>query len=601
MTWLHPWGLLGLLAVPVLVALSLWRRQRREAVASSLLLWRQVADLRRTARAAEQRRRIDPLLVVRVAAALVLAAALCGPLWLRTRRAARRVVLVVDRSASMATRRADGASRWAAARRALLGLLGSLSPGDHVHVILAPPLGAPPVPSELTPAAAEGLLNALAPSHASLRPDALVAAARSAAATWPDARLVVATDDPPPDLPEAAILVATGGPADNRGIVALAARARPDGRHEILVRLANAAATQAETNVTLLAGSQPVGERDLLVPPQGTAQAIFEADLGDAATLEARLDAADALAVDDRAWLARRREPLRIALIGDTSFALRRVLAAQENAELAELADPPDSGVPAGCDLAVYYHAVPTSLVRGPVVVVAPRAPVGQLRPQDATEPAALSAIERGDPLVADVELDGVSLGPVHQVDVPQGFKAIARAGPTPLIGRWSEGAATVVYVGIDPARSNWPLRPSFPIFWANVVASLAPASARARFACARPGDLLRLGPPGQSARVLGPRGQAHEAPGGVFRAEQVGRHTAQPPSGPSRPFAVSLLAEAETLAAGATALPATMPLGTAGEAATAALALRLSVPLAVAAALLILLHGWLTWRAAGT
>ena len=51
MTWLHPWGLLGLLAVPALIALSLWRRQRREAVASSLLLWRQVADLRRTARA----------------------------------------------------------------------------------------------------------------------------------------------------------------------------------------------------------------------------------------------------------------------------------------------------------------------------------------------------------------------------------------------------------------------------------------------------------------------------------------------------------------------------------------------------------------------
>ena len=36
---------------------------------------------------------------------------------------------------------------------------------------------------------------------------------------------------------------------------------------------------------------------------------------------------------------------------------------------------------------------------------------------------------------------------------------------------RWREEEAEVVYVGIDPEQGNWSLTPSFPIFWANVVA----------------------------------------------------------------------------------------------------------------------------------
>jgi hypothetical protein len=68
------------------------------------------------------------------------------------------------------------------------------------------------------------------------------------------------------------------------------------------------------------------------------------------------------------------------------------------------------------------------------------------------------------------VRLDGVRAGPVPRLAPPEGFETLAQAGAVPLIGRWREGQAEIVYVGIDPARSRWHLSPSFPIFWANVV-----------------------------------------------------------------------------------------------------------------------------------
>ena len=78
MTLLHPWALVALLAVPVLVLLSLWRWRRREAPVSSLLLWRQVAGELAASPASHRRRRLDPLLLLRAAIALVLAGAAAG-------------------------------------------------------------------------------------------------------------------------------------------------------------------------------------------------------------------------------------------------------------------------------------------------------------------------------------------------------------------------------------------------------------------------------------------------------------------------------------------------------------------------------------------
>lgn len=600
MTWLHPLGLLGLAAIPALLALSLWRWRRREVEVSSLLLWREVAAERRQAPQARRRRQLDPLLLLRMAVALVLTAALCGPAWLHVARHSRRLVLVLDRSASMAARRPDGRSRWEACREELLRRVGRLDAGDRVELVAVPPPQEAALGAELEPEEAARRLRALAPADAPVETKALVEAAVEAARRHAGATVILATDDPPKSLPAGVNVLATGESLRNRGIVAFAARQRPDGRHEVLVGLVNASPEPSTAEVALLAGGREMGRQSVPLRPGGRGQAIFDAKLDAARLLEARLDGQDGLAADDRAWLARKAEPLRIAWIGDESHYLRRALAAQERVELVGLPEPPAEAVPRGCGLALYYRAVPKRLTPGSLVVVAPGGDVGALRPADPVAVGRASVVAPRDPLMEAVRLDRVAFGRARKVLLPPGFETLARADAIPLIGRWREGTTRILYVGIDPASGDWPLDPSFPIFWANVVANAATARGElGEFACVRPGEACQVGGGEARTELVGPAGERRELAAGVFRPERVGVYRAATGEG-EQTIAASLLSEAESLAEGATAPLPPKLLAESPEQAGTATVWRLGGWAALAGLLLIALHGWLAARARG-
>lgn len=596
MSLLHSLGLLALAAVPVLVALSLWRWRRREVVVSSLLLWRDVATAWRQTPHARQRRRLDPLVALRVAVALAVTAALCAPVWLRPARLARRVVVVVDRSASMAARRPDGLSRWQACRGELMKLLVRLRGDDRVDVVAVPPPEVRPIPLDLGPGDARAVLLALEASDAAVEPKELVRAAADALRRCVGASVVVATDAALDGLPAGAHVLAAGGPMRNLGITAFAARAARDGRHEVLVTVSNASPEPAAAGVRLFADGREAGRRAIAVGPGASEPLIFEAKLGAAAVLEARLDGRDALAADDRAWLARRPDRLRVALLGDDSPYLRRALGVQSGVELVEPAELPAEAVPRGCGLAVYVHAVPAKLTGGSVVAVAPAGPVGGLRPGPLVAAGEGVAAARRDPLMAAVRLDGVPLGRVRKAATPAAFEVLAGTEGVPLIGRWREGGTRLTYVGIDPAASDWPLDASFPVFWANVVAEAQGREAgQGEFLTARPAEAIAVGGEGE-VTLVEPGGSRRTLAAGVFRPETVGLHRIAAGK-QERTLAVSLLAERETLAPGeAVALPADA-VDEAERGAARAVAWRLGGWAALAALVLAVLHGWASGR----
>ena len=466
MTWLYPLGLLGLLAVPAVIVLSLWRWRRRDVAVPSLMLWRGLAAAARQAPRSRRRRRVDPLLVLRVAVAVALAGALCGLAWVRPERVARRLVIVADLSASMAARRPDGRTRWQACADELRALIDRAGADGRVTVVPLPP---PTLSFVRQRDSGLATLADLAPQSASLEPSELVNAAANALRGHPGALVVVATDRQIEGLPEGIHVLAKGDASDNLGIVAFAEARRPGGGHEVLVGVASASAGEMSVEVTLLGDGRELGRQRSTVPARGRVSVVFDVPIGSVAELAARLEGGDALPLDDRAWLRRSPRPARVALLGEPSPALRRALAAQEGVTVVEAAsgavEPPDGA------LAVYYRSVPSRLDRGRIVVVAPSQSVGSLRLAGEAEVGEGAVVAPRDPLMAAVRLDGVRVGPAARLLAPPGFETLARAGDVPLIGRWREGEAEAVYVGIDPARSTWPLSPSFPIFWANATA----------------------------------------------------------------------------------------------------------------------------------
>ena len=135
MSFLSPLSfLLATLAVPLLLLYFLKVRRRQQTV-SSLLLWD--SSLRdREASAFFQRLQRDPLMLLQILALLALTLALARPAVTVSGYGAKKVVVVLDASASMKATDVSP-SRFVSAQREALGLVSRLGEGAEVMVIEA--------------------------------------------------------------------------------------------------------------------------------------------------------------------------------------------------------------------------------------------------------------------------------------------------------------------------------------------------------------------------------------------------------------------------------------------------------------------------------
>jgi len=122
------WGLLGLLAIPVLIWMERRRRRPRHLVWPSLLLWRGLPE-----EAAARRRRFQPLLLLECLAAGLLALAASEPGL--SAGGARRVTVVLDIAPPMLATRADGRTALEATRDEVQRVRAALGTGDEVTVV----------------------------------------------------------------------------------------------------------------------------------------------------------------------------------------------------------------------------------------------------------------------------------------------------------------------------------------------------------------------------------------------------------------------------------------------------------------------------------
>src|SRR5918997_4190494 len=130
-----PLALLGLVALPVIVAFYMLRLRRRDVPVGSTFLWQQlIRDV--DANAPGQRLRFSWLLLVQVLIAAIVVFAAARPFSAVESDLAANVVLIVDTSASMATR-TDDEDRMALARERARDVIGRLPVGGRVTVVAA--------------------------------------------------------------------------------------------------------------------------------------------------------------------------------------------------------------------------------------------------------------------------------------------------------------------------------------------------------------------------------------------------------------------------------------------------------------------------------
>ncbi len=571
------------LAVPILL-LYLLKMKRQDRLVPSTILWARLAQDLQASHPFQKLRR-NLLLFLQLLMLALLAFALARPAIVSSAPEGRSVALIIDTSASMKAKDAIGGTRFEEARRRAREVVDAMSADAGEAMIVAAGLRTA-VRVGLTPdrLALRNALDALEPEDtaADLNPAIRLVAAALRGRSRPEVYLF--SDGAGLTLEPVAGLgpihfIRTGATGDNAAITMLDVRPasasklsefKAKGRLaggkypcQIFAGLRNFGARPIKGFVTLLHEERVAGAREVEIPAGGDATVLFEVELpAGAARLE--LDVDDALPSDNAAaFYLRPAKEARIALLNPRSpfferafmgFPFVTVHKVNEEALRSE-----------GFDLVVSEGDVPSPLPDAPFVVFRPKGPM----------PDAPFAGDVEFPEIADWTREHPLLRAVDFVDVHLAASLDCKEPPPGRILMKATGGKPLAVLSQRPGRpfrlafafalqdSDWPLRPSFPIFAWNLVQEALESGTVAGIPFLRTGAPAILPSLGGPLRITTPSGAVidiEDRPGGdppLFTATtEAGVYQADWSGERRLRFACALLDERESDIAPAESIP---------------------------------------------
>ncbi|MCX8228363.1 MAG: BatA and WFA domain-containing protein [Planctomycetota bacterium] len=449
MSWFTtPWGLLGFLAVPAVVALHLFHRKHQNFPVAGLFLWED-AQFAETAGARRQPLRRTPSFWLEVLAALLAGLWLSGfDPWGNGKT--EHLVVVLDDSASM---RAMHASEGSPQEKAIRYLSDELQEkGRRIRTTLVRSGLRPTLlagPGALTP----DVLRATekwapqAPAH-NLKP--ALAFARELAE---GGKILLLTDRPLGHPQEDVRVLSFGRPLANQALAKSMRKSLGHGEDEISITVRNYSDNEAATQLTLRHGEQILAQKDLTQPADArtTIQLSIPSRLG---AIQVELKA-DALGVDNQAVLhpiPDRRVNVFFGLSGETHRQLQ--LSKAENSF---------SGIRR------VSHAADADLVLAHVPANPPSwSLVLPLEENDLEAYAGPFAFEQRHDLLEGLTLEGVVW--TSSKDFPTPGTPLVSAGSTALLTEQRLGAAKIWHLNLLPQRSTLQRSPDWPILFSNLI-----------------------------------------------------------------------------------------------------------------------------------
>ena len=518
MSFLAPFALAFFaLSVP-LVLLYFLKVRRRERTVSSLLLWH--ASLRdREASTFFQRLHRDPLLILQLLALLALALALARPVATVMGQGARKVVIVLDTSASMSARDVSP-SRFEAARSGATALVRGLGEGAEVMVIEA---GVQP---KVTAALARDRERALAairgaqPRDLPTRVQEAVRTARALVAAEPRAEIHVFTDGAfslpkTEDVSDPRVRwVGVGRGGRNVAITSLSIRKSYYGAfdHQAFVSLANYSAEAQTFSFRLELDGKSIAEREVTLEPNVRRSMVHSFSHSGGGTITARLRVDDDLAVDNTAY-AVLPPPRKIAvlLVSAGNLFLEKVLRTDPQVALDVRTPDQYQGGMADADIVVLDSVTPPRVGPGRFIFVnvvpsdVPIEVLGRL------ERPTIMDWDRSHPVMRHVEFAKVTMEDAMRIRPLAAGRPVVEAVGGPIVYALEEPDRKALFVGFDLFKTDFPLRVAFPLVLSNTLRWLHPAGldqASFQFAAGQP--ILLPAPHGvTTVTVTTPNGRA--------------------------------------------------------------------------------------------
>ena len=482
MNFLSPFALLlGTLAVPLLLLYFL-KVRRRQVPVSSLLLW-QAALRDREASTFFQRLQRDPLLILQILALLALTVALARPAVTVMGQGAKRVAIVMDTSASMKATDVSP-SRFVAAQRAALGLLGRLGEGAEVMVIEA---GVQP--KVLVPFTREHdrVASALRSMEGHDLPNRLAEGLRTARALVgadPRAEIHVFTDGAHPEATQAqgddvrVRWTGVGRRSHNVGITSLAVRRNYFGNYnsQAFFSVGNFSTEPQTFSLRLTLDDETLTERTLTLDPQVRRAIVVPFSEQRGGVLKLRLDVSDDLDADNVAYaVIPAPRTLSVLLVSPGNLFLEKVLHTDPQVKVEVRKPDAYQGGMEGFDVVVVDSVSPPKLGNGRFVLVntvpgdVPLEVLGRL------DNPTIMDWDRTHPIMRQIDFAKVTIEDAMRVRPLAAGKTLVEAVGGPLIYALEERDRKALFFGFDLFRTDFPLRVAFPLILSKGLRWLSP------------------------------------------------------------------------------------------------------------------------------
>jgi Ca-activated chloride channel family protein len=485
MQLLHPTMLATLGLIPVLIAIHALKPKHRRVEAANLFLWQALLD-EGTRRMRFRRLRHNLPLMLQIFIVMLAALALAEPARLSPVPKSGNIILVVDTSASMKTRGARG-TRFDAARQKALEIIAQRRPHQKILIIAAGPK--PMLPAGFLENSKEtaAIVRDLSPTDAVGNLEAALYLALSFVDPSSDDRIYLITDgcgaDPSALLqrhPRITPVIVSGG-KHNIGITRFDFRqevSRTD-HYEILLEIKNFDDEPIECPVRLSIDNTTILDSSLNFAPQEKKVLIFPYSGIIGGLAKAMLDVADDFATDNTASLAlTAAKEIWVLLVSRGNYFLETLLSAYPNVRVNSVSSITASSWDEQTtrhDIVIIDHMDFPATSKGNLFLIdsySPSIPIA--RTGDLDFPQILDW-DRNSPLTADVDLGGLAIEQAARVRSAGMSPPLIEASQTGLLYTYEKEGLRAVFLGLDIAKSNLPLKVAFPVMISNIINWLNP------------------------------------------------------------------------------------------------------------------------------
>jgi Ca-activated chloride channel homolog len=556
---LAPTALAFAAVIPVVILFYLLKRKRVVRLVPSTVLWQRfLADSQ--ASAPFQKLRHNWLLILQLLMLFLVILALCRPYFSGNLSGGSLYVTVLDASASMQSTD-ESPSRFEKARSDAIRLVDSLRDTDQMIILQAGAIAEVKQSATSSKSALRRALHNCTVTDSSTRLLDALKMAESLTRDNNQAEVHLFSDGAAPGLAELQskglplVYHRVGQNAHNLGVINLDVRPNPENPNEraVFTTIANASPSEQQTEVELLFNGLLLESRSLSIPPTNSIPLVFLANQSQDGIFTVQLSAQDNLAADNQASIVSLLPtPLRVLLITAGNRFLERALQSAGLIELTTSSTLSDPNPP--FDLVVLDNVSPVTWPTLNVLAFHTFDPAW-FHDVSTLEMPPIVDWRVTHPLLRFVGFDNVHIAQSRAVPTPPWAISIVDSPQAPLILTGDRGRQRIVWIGFDLLESNWPLRVSFPIFIANAVDWLNPASIQnqqrmvsaghpIRLTLSEPVSTAEITLPDQSRAsvILDPNSRelvySHTAKQGVYRVSIGSRESL---------FTVNLLDAAET------------------------------------------------------